>query len=184
MRGAATRSILIAGFAVVACAGPSSVQWTEGPGYIIEPSGACGVEGVWRMAPSPLSEGRTVVEFISLSSRSQNVSGTRMEVDCDTLGVRVIGQARYGQIGSQEPLGIRGDDQFDILNERNAAFLDPGPFRESVATACRLHRGRDQAPDFANLDEFVEATGRVDEDYFAGKSCIVASGAPTIVEPE
>ena len=184
MRGAATRSILIAGFAVVACAGPSSVQWTEGPGYIIEPSGACGVAGLWRMAPSPLSEGRTVVEFINLSAQSQNVSGTRMEIDCDTLGVRIIGQARYGQIGSQAALGMRGDDQFNVLNGSNAAFLDPGPFRASVATACRLHRSPDRASDFANLDEFVEATGLIDEDYFAGKSCIVASGAPTIVEPD
>ena len=184
MRRPNAKVIMLAGFTVVACAGPASVQWTEGPGYIIEPSGACGVEGVWRMAPSPLNEGRTIVEFISLSSRSQNVSGARMEVDCDTLGVRVIGQARYGQIGAGGPLRISGDDQFDVLNERNPEFLDPGPLRLGVATACRLHRSADRTPDFANLDQFVEAAGRVGEDYFAGKQCVAAMGAPTRVRTD
>lgn len=168
--------------ALSACQREKQVDWVDGPGFMVEPPSACGVWGAWRMEPSPLTEGRTLVEFVMLTvgPQTQTVQGLRFEVDCATSRYRLLGQAHYGRIGQEGPLEERriGAD----LSKFNSELI-AGPLVPQVAEACRRHEAG-QPTAFASLNEFVEAAGRVGEDYFAGKQCVVVQGPPRIVAPE
>ena len=168
--------------ALSACQRAMQVDWVDGPGHIIRPPSACAVWGAWRMRPSPLTEGRTLVEFVSMtvSLPTHTVQGHRFEVDCATSRYRLLGQVQYGHIGQEGPLA-EGDFGAD-LSKLNSELIT-GPLAPQVAEAC-LGNEAGRTPDFSSLNEFVEATGKVGEDYLAGKQCIVVQGPPRIVAPD